>query len=187
MTKYDFFNLALKVIGLYFFVLVFTGMVQFIIMIINSFFNDFGGEIWLMYGGAMINLVFYVFLGYLLIFRTNKISRVLNLQSENKEFKLTIEKVDLIEISLVIISVIAIVFSIPVILASLTDIIYFPVRDEYGFTNKSFDANSFKMVFQLAFGIFVLLNARNFSKLINKHGIKDDEFDKKKGANTNQL
>ncbi len=179
MTKSDFFNLVLKVIGLYFFVLVCTGMIQFILMILNSFFNDYGSDFWLMYGGTIINLVFYAFIGYTLIFRTEKISRVLKIQSDNKEFKSTIDKIDLIELSLVIISVIAIVFSIPGILANLTDIIYFPVRDEYGYSDKSFDAQSLRMVFQLAIGIFLLLNARNFSKWINKRGINDDEFDRK--------
>jgi len=154
-------------------------MTQFILMIVNSFFNDFGGEFWLMYGGTTINLAFYVFFGYSLVFKTEKISKMLKLKYENKEIKVTIEKVDLIELSLVIISVIAIVFSIPGIIANLTDIIYFPSRDEYGYSDKSFVVHSFTMVFQLAAGIFLLLNSRNFSKLINKRGINDDEFDQK--------
>jgi hypothetical protein len=177
MTKSDFFILALKVIGLYFFVLVFNSTIQFVLVVINSFFNDFGGEFLLMYSGMTISIVIYGLLGYLLIFKTAKFLRILRILPENKEFKVNVDKIDLIELSLVVISVIAIVFSIPGILASLTDIIYFPVKDEFGYSEKSFDVNSYERVFQLVIGIFLLLNARNFSKWINRHGIKDDEFD----------
>lgn len=48
--------------------------------------------------------------------------------------------------------------------------------------NKSFDDYSYGMVFQLAVGVFVLLKARNFSKMIHKRGIKDEESDVKNKA-----
>ena len=186
MTKSDFFNLVLKVIGLYFFILVFTGLIQFIIMIINSLYNDFDGQFWLFYGGTTINLVFYLFFGYTLVFKTETVGRILKLQPEHKEFKLTVDKVDLIEIAIVAISIVAIVFSIPRIAGNLTEIIYFPARDEFGHSEKSFDNYLYSIVFQLAIGIIVLLNARNFSKMIYKRGIKDDEFDKKTRANNGE-
>ena len=186
MTKSDFFNLILKVIGLYFFVLVFTGLIQFIMMLINFSLDDFDGQFWLYYGGTTINLVFYIIFGFTFVFKTEKVQRTLKLQSDQKEFNLTVDKLDLIEIAIVTISIVAIVFSIPGIAGNLTEIIYFPSADEFGNSDKSFDNYSYSMVFQLAVGIFVLLNARNFAKKIFTRGIKDDEIDKKTRANNGE-
>jgi hypothetical protein len=183
MTKSDFFDLALKLIGFYFFILVFTGLIQFIIMIINSSFNDFDEQLWLYYSGTALNFALYLIFGNILVFRTHKVERLLGIQPDNKELKLTLNKVDLIELALITISVIAIVFSTPRILGNLIEIVYYPATDEFGNSSKSFDDFSYGMTFQLLVGMFLLLNARNFSKMINKRGIKDDEFDKKTRAN----
>ena len=178
MTKSDIFNLTFKLIGFYFLVLFFTNVIQLILVLINSLSADYGDGMWMMYGGMIINVILNFFLGYILVFKTERITKLLKIKSSTGTLKMAMDKRDLIELSLIVISVIAIVFSIPTILANITDIIYFPQNDEFGYSEKSFDSHSMTKVVQLALGIFLLLNARNFAKWINKRGIKDDEFDK---------
>ena len=89
-----------------------------------------------------------------------------------------INKTDVIEISLVLIAVVAIVFPLSFVLGNITEIVYFAETDEFGQSSASFDQNSISMLIRIAIGIFLLFNSRNFAKWIVKKGEGDDQIDK---------
>jgi hypothetical protein len=180
MTKADFFSLAFKIIGLYFFVMVVTSAMQIIAMMINFDSSGWGEEFWVL--SIILVMIFgviiYLVVGYYLTFRTEKILSLLKIQRDDSVLKAEINKTDVIEIALAIIAVIAMVFMLPRILADISGIVYFSEADEFGNRNVEFDQDSIAMLIQVFIGVFLLFNARNFAKWIVRRGEKDDQIDR---------
>lgn len=180
MTKSDIFGLVFKIIGLYFFVLVFTNLMQFFQILFNYGPTDWGGDFWAIaiIVGMLFGIIMYFIFGYFFIFKTNSFLKLLKIYPDEKVLKIGINKTDIIEVSLVIISVIAMVFPLSFVLSNITEIVYFAETDEFGQSSASFDQNSISMVIRIAIGIFLLFNSRNFEKWIVKKGEGDDQIDK---------
>ena len=102
---------------------------------------------------------------------------------DERELKMHINKMDVFEISLAIIAVIAIVYTLPHTLGNIVNIVYFAEKDEFGQSDVHFDQDSIIMLIQLFIGFFLLFNARNFAKWIVRKGEKDDQIDRENQLN----
>ncbi len=141
----------------------------------NTFYDD-QLQGWYIYAGLSIPLIIYFFFAYFAVFKTELI---VNKISKNNEGTLELRnsKTDLIEIALAIISVIAIINSIPDLLSQQVNSIYYHDQKEVEFWTTAAKNHLYRNIFMLAAGIFLLLNTRNFAKWIVNRGEQDDKQD----------
>ena len=164
MTKKDFFTLTFKIFGFYCLVKLITSITPLIQFILSSICYPSNGTTWIMFGGLIMSSILYLLFGLVLIFRTQHVLKIFRISVDKKELNITIDKIDVLEESFIVISVLAIVSSLPSVLYHLI------------FNNFS-EGNSLLKLIQLIIGIVLLLNARYLSKWTNRRGIKDDEID----------
>ncbi|MDH5609393.1 MAG: hypothetical protein OEY56_07935 [Cyclobacteriaceae bacterium] len=176
MAKSELLYIAIKIFGLYFIVQFVQYFIDFLFMVVgNNLFTNDAEMIYVFAGIAITGLVYLIF-GVLAIFKTELIARRI-LRPTSELVNISTSKLDIIEIALVTISVLAIVYSIPSILSQTVDNIYFHDPKETEFWTKSTKGEFFESVFITVIGIFLLLNARNFAKMIVKRGERDDRHD----------
>lgn len=140
----------------------------------NNFYGD--GQGWFIYAGISLTfLVDFVF-AYFAIFRTELITeKISTTNPETLEFQTT--KTDLTEIALAIISIVAILNSIPNLLSQQVNSIYYHDHKEMEFWTTTAKNHLYQNLFALAAGTFLLFNARNFAKWITNRGEQDDKHD----------
>lgn len=126
---------------------------------------------------AAFNLVF----GLILIFKADWVtSRIVTKTSEKLDVNL--DKTDWIELSLIVISALTILYSIPEIMQKIVSYIYFNPYDKnerqfyWTDTNK---ASIFYSIFKLAIGLLLISNARNVARRLKRIGDKEDKLLKK--------
>jgi hypothetical protein len=151
---------------------------DFIFSIIgNSAFDD--GISLFIYSGVFISMAVKLVFAYMAIFKTELITNRISKSNEGS-IELITNKTDWLEIALASIGILAIVYSIPNILYSVVENVYFHDHRETVFWTRPTRNEMYQAVFQLVIGTFLLMNARNFAKLIVKRGKQDDEHDEKK-------
>ena len=132
----------------------------------------------IIYGGGFTMTLLYFVLGYFGTLKAEVITKRIS-KPDTKTIDLGLGKTEWMEISLVTVGVIAIIFSIPQILSTIVDNVYFHNHQESEFWTLSRKTDTFYGVFKLVTGLFLILNARNFAKKIVLRGEKDDKLDKK--------
>ena len=134
-----------------------------IVILINSFSQDYNDQLWIMYGASIFNIILYLLISWILIFRTERILRIIRVNTDNQQLNLNIGKTDVLEIATIIIAIMAIIFAIPSV---LHDLIYFIDLQ---------NVNSFSMIVQLIVGVILLLKARMISAWVIKRGIANED------------
>ena len=177
MTKSELLNTAIKIFGLYYFVRFVQHFMELVFMAVgNNLFDNGQMESWYIYSGISITVIVELTIAYLATFKTELITNKIS-PNNNETAELEISKTDLLELALAVISVLGIVYSIPNILAHVIDNIYFHNHEESVFWNRPTKNSLIQAAVTLAIGIFLLLNSRNFAKLIVKRGTRDDQLD----------
>jgi len=180
MTKKDLLNVSIKIFGLYYFVRFFQHFTELIFMVAGSnVFTDAHVDAWVVYAGIFVTTLVDLGFAYLATFRTDLLTNRIS-GADSSVGPLTLAKIDLIEISLSVISVLAIVYSIPSFLAQVVDTIYFHDNQDSEFWTRPAKHQAFQALFTLAIAIFLLLNSRNFAKRIANIGKQDDLQDEGK-------
>ncbi|MEQ8470838.1 MAG: hypothetical protein RIC35_06610 [Marinoscillum sp.] len=175
MTKTELLNTAIKIFGLYYFVRFVQHFMEFLFMIFgNNFFTD--GQGLFIYAGISITFLVEVGFAYVAIFRTELIANKISSTNQGT-VELRTTKTDLLEIALAIVSVLAILNSIPNLLSQQVNSIYYHDHKEAEFWTTAAKNLLYQNLFILAAGTFLLLNARNFAKWIVNHGTQDDKLD----------
>ena len=176
MTKSELLNIVIKIFGLYYFVRFVQHLMEFLFMVIGNSTFDYGLETWFVYSGIFITTLVELAFAYVATLRTELIANRLSGGTE-ETLTLPTSKTDLIEIALAVISVLAIVYSIPSILAQIIDNIYFHNHQETEFWTRPTKKNLIQSTMTLVIGIFLLLNSRNFAKRIVNRGELDDKHE----------
>jgi hypothetical protein len=174
-------NLAIKIFGLYFFVEFFQYFMELALVLIGSQLeggetNGYQGiELYFWYFGyiarALVSLIVFCFA----IFRTEWIAN--KILGRDEPIKLLENKLDLLEVTLVVIGILAILSALPELLYQLVNLIYFHNHAESPYWTSSKQGTIFRYIFQLGLGFFVVMNARNFAKKLQRIGVKDDNLD----------
>lgn len=177
MTKTELLNTAIKIFGLYYFVRFVQHLMEYLFMMIgNNYLGDGVLEGWYIYSGFLFTLGVELTFVFFAIFRTELITRKISKTSEGT-LELATNKTDLLEIAFAVISVLAILNSIPNLLAQQVNSIYYHDHKELEFWTTDAKNQLFRNLFILGTGVFLLLNSRNFAKLILKRGERDDGHD----------
>ncbi|MDN5215790.1 hypothetical protein QQ020_27175 [Fulvivirgaceae bacterium BMA12] len=177
MTKTELLNVAIKIFGLYYFVRFVQHFMEFLFMAFGTnFYDDDQLQGWFIYAGIFLTfLVDFVF-AYFAIFRTEYIVSKISRNNEGT-LELQTTKTDLLEIALAIISIVAILNSIPDLLSQQVNSIYYHDHKEVEFWTTTMKNHLYQSLFMLAVGIFLLFNSRNFAKWIVNRGERDDKHD----------
>ncbi|MEQ9288359.1 MAG: hypothetical protein RIG77_15685 [Cyclobacteriaceae bacterium] len=179
--KTQILDIAIKVFGLYYFVQFAKHLIEFIFMMIgNNMFDNGQIEGRYIYFVVSVTWLIELTFAYIAIFKTELIMSKIPFRNDGS-LELNIPKIDILEIALALISVVAIVYSLPNILALIIDNTYFHNNEESMFWNRSTKNSLIQSMVTLVTGIFLLFNARNFSKLIVGRGEQDDNLDEKMG------
>lgn len=178
MTKTVLLNTAIKIFGLYYFVRFVQNFTELLFLFLgNSFFDSPRLDSALIYSGITLTVLVDLTFAYVAIFRTQLITdRISKTEIENSA--LGVSKTDLMEIALAVISVLAIVNSVPDLLTQQVNNIYYHDHAEVEFWTTGAKNQFFQLLFTLIVGIFMLINSRNFAKRITKRGEQDDQHDK---------
>ncbi|MEQ9102309.1 MAG: hypothetical protein RIF36_24950 [Imperialibacter sp.] len=180
MTKKELLSIAIKIFGLYYFVSFAQHITEFLFLAFgDSLFGNGQLDSWIVYSGISLTALTDLAFAYFATFKTELITDRIS-KSDTGTVELTTSKTDLIEVTLAMIAVVAIVFAIPDILAGIVDNIYFHNHDESVFWTPATKTVTFRSVFTLFAGIFLLLNSRNFAKRIVGRGQLDDRRDEEK-------
>lgn len=145
-------------------------------VIVNNLFEDDQMDRWYIYSGISVTVLMELTFAYIATFKTELITNKISTKA-NGAVELQISKTDLLELALAIISVLAIMYSIPNILAHVIDDIYFHNHEDNLFWNRPTKHSLIQSMVILVIGIFLLLNSPNFAKLIVNLGIQDDQRD----------
>ena len=178
MTKQDIYSIVVKILGLYFLTKFIQHFMELGFMIARYKSYGESPDILIIFGGIFVTTVISFVLGYFLTFKSESITKRI-FKFDSKTIDIGLEKTDWIEISLVTIGIIAIVFSVPQILSTIVDNIYFHNHRESVFWTLNRKTDTLYGLFKLLAGLFLILNARNFAKKIVRRGENDDELDEK--------
>jgi hypothetical protein len=179
MTKKEVLNIVIKIFGLYYFVKVVQHFMDFLIIIIGNSAFDYQLDTWFLYGGIFLSMVVELTFAYVATLRTELITNIIT-KDNGGTVKLATNKTDLLEITLSAIGILAIVFSISDILYPIIESNYFHDHKESDFWSKPIRSEIFRAILKILVGIFLLMNSRNFAKMIVKRGKQDDKHDEER-------
>lgn len=172
MTQKDIYQLAIKIIGIYFGFNALNEIINISIFYIpTSVMYSFQ---------AILSSATRLALAWLAIFKTEFVIDRLGLKTATQQAKTShsLKKDDVLEISLAIVSILLIAFSIPALINSFIGLVYFQDRGDFAVPSaSSLDTGIYFNLARLGIGIFLLVNARNFSKKIISRGKYDDQLD----------
>ena len=125
MSSKQFFNIVLKIFGLFFLIEILNTVPQLISTLIMMFTDEEVYKGLFVFLGAFVVLTFYVVLTYQLIFKTPRIIDKLKLDQDFNEqrFDFKIPKAEVLTISLIVIAGIILVNQIPILVKEIFEII----------------------------------------------------------------
>jgi hypothetical protein len=177
MNDIDILKTSCKVFGLYFLIQTIMNIRELVLYPI-VYALDGTENIFAFLGASIYQCVFNLLIGLVLIFKADTITQKLN-PGKTGELKLNFEKADWIELSLIIISGLALLNALPEILHKLVYYLYFNDYERHEraqFWTSENKADLFYSIFKFGVALILLLNARNFSLRLKKVGDKDDKF-----------
>ena len=179
MNNKDIIKTALKVFGLYFLILTIINIRDLIFLssnLVRSYQDN--QENYLIIGGQIYHATFNLIVGLLLIIKSDWLTEKLKLKTTG-DLGLNLNKADWIELTIIVISGLAIIYSIPEFLYKIVNYIYFndyEKADRQLFWSGRNKADVFYSVFKFATGLIFLLNARYISKRLTRIGDKDEKL-----------
>ena len=176
MQKTEVYSLAVKILGLYFFAKFVHYLIDFFFMFTANGDFNYAIQNWNIYQGIALTTAVYFVMGYLATFKTDLITKRI-FKKKDESIQIALNKSDYLELSISIIALIAILYSLPQLLSELVYIIYFKDPEIDNLFVPHHETDFFRPTFQLVIGIFLLLNSRNFAKLIVNRGTQDDKRD----------
>ena len=178
MTKKDLYTIAIKIFGLYFLTTFIQDSLELVYVILGSLNAKNFDVTWVIYGSVIFKTVLDLAVFYIATLRTEIVTNKI-FSDENKIIKSNLLKADWFELSLAIIGIVLIVYSLPEMLNLIVSRVYYRTNPEdFGMTTGM--APVFYNAFRLIIGIFLILNARNFGKKIVSRGERDDLIDEEK-------
>lgn len=179
MNNIDIIKTALKIFGLYFLILTVTNLRDLIFVSSNLFTSyQHNQENYLIIGGQIYHTTFNLIFGLILIVKADSLTAKLKLQKTG-DLGCNLNKADWIELAIIVISGLAILYSIPEFLYKIVNYVYFndyEIADKQLFWSGRNRADVFYSVFKFFVGLFFLLNARAISKRLTRVGDKDEKL-----------
>ena len=125
MSSKQFFNIVLKIFGLFFLREILNTVPQLISTLIMMFTDEDVSKSLFIFLGAFIVLTFYIVMTYQLIFKTPRIVEKLKLDQDFNEqrFDFKIPKAEVLNISLIVIAGIILVNQIPILVVDIFEIV----------------------------------------------------------------
>lgn len=179
MNNKDIIRTALTIFGLYFLILTVINLRDLIFLssnLVRSYQDS--QENYLIIGGQIYHATFNLIIGLILIIKSDWLTEKLKLKKTG-DLGLNLNKADWIELAIIIISGLAILYSIPEFLYKIVNYVYFndyETVDKHLFWTGRNKADVFYSVFKLVAGLFFLLNARAISKRLTRLGDKDEKL-----------
>jgi Sec-independent protein secretion pathway component TatC len=179
MNSTDIIRTTSKIFGFYFVIQTVMNLGDIFLNVFASLDNGFNHNgMQTLFMSLSYMAIFNLTVGLILIFKADSITEKIRPAKTNR-ISLNIDKTDWIELSLIVISGLTIIHSIPEIMYKVVNYIYFNDYDknekQYFWTNQN-KANLIYSVFKFAVGLFFLLNARNFAGRLKRVGDKDDRL-----------
>jgi hypothetical protein len=172
MTKDNVYELAVKIIGLYFGFDAVMSLANY-----SIFYFPFETAFFI---NDAITILVKCGIAYVAIFKTDYI--VTKITSEKDFHNSTLitswNKVDLLEVGLAILAVFIFAGAIPGLINLIIDEVYYQERGDLALTGGSdLHPSFYYLVSKIALSIFLIANSRNFSKKIIRRGELDDMKD----------
>lgn len=184
MNQRQILDTALKILSLYFLIKGVSTLRDIVLYLgMGEAQNaEDGFVIWLMFGGMFINLITNVLFFWIFAFKSDSVLTFLRIEDASiteKKQLLGLEKMDWIEIGIIIVGIIAITFSLPEILYLVADRIYFQEKPTEFILDRDSRPEILYSIFKFGIGLIVIIYSRQLSKAIVKRSNKDDILDLK--------
>jgi hypothetical protein len=179
MNNKEIITTALKIFGLYFLTLTVINLRDLLFLstdLVRSYQDN--QENWIVIGGQIYSGLFNLIVGLLLITKSDWLTENLKLQ-KTADLRLNLEKSDWIELTIIVISLLTIIYSIPEFLYKIVNYVYFndyEKAERHLFWTGRNKADVFYSVFKFIVGLLILLNARAISKRLTRIGDKDEKL-----------
>lgn len=168
---------ASRIFGLYLFVLVALELRY----VIYSIFLEIGSpssrdDVWLPIIAPVFGIIFNIVAGLILIYKADQIAERLHAPTTNN-INISLTKLDILEITMISIGVIAIISAVPVILQQIVSYAYFNDYEPHErrfFWDSNNTATMIFSAFKLVAGFFLILNARYFARRLQRVGERED-------------
>ncbi len=172
MRKIDVYELAIRILGIYF---GFTAISDFVSYSLFYFPSELRFIL-----HDLISILVKVVIAYVSVFRTHVIlNQIFNKGTRESELlTIPLNKTDLLEVCLSVIAILLFVNAVPPFLDMVVQEIYYQDRGDLALTrSSSTDPGFYFLIFKVGIGILLIFNARNFSKKMVKIGLEDDATD----------
>jgi hypothetical protein len=179
MNSTDIIKTSSKIFGLYFILQTISNLRDMFYYLTGTLISSGDNEgVFMILEGQVYMAVFNLAVGLTLIFKADWVTEKLNPQTTG-DLKANLDKKDLVELAIIVISGITILYSVPEILYKLVHYTYFNDYNgnerQYFWTNEN-KSDIFYSIFKSVVGLFCLLNARNFAGRLQKIGDKDEKL-----------
>lgn len=176
MNNADIVKTALIVFGLYFLTLTIINLRDLIFLstsLVRSYQDN--QENYLIIVGQVYHAIFNLIVGLALIVKSDWLTEKLRLKKSGA-LGLNLNKTDWIELTIIVISGLAVLYSIPEFLHKIVNYLYFNDHDnadKHLFWTGRNKADVFYSVFKFFIGLFFVLNAKAISKYLTR--IRDND------------
>jgi hypothetical protein len=181
--KYDdLIRIFCKTFGLYFVILAAINIKDVIFYGLSAQFVDstFGSSFYLFAGGQTYNFVFNVMAAWILITKTEFVSRRI-LKGGTGVFELNVNKSDLIELVIIAIGILLIVNAVPVIFSILANYIPLSRLDKEEYWSNRNQQDIFYSIFKFLVGLVTVSNGRLIARRLTKIGDRSDQIENDNG------
>jgi hypothetical protein len=180
MNNMDIIRTSSKVFGLYFIIQTIGNLRDLFFNLYTTLSGSYSDNRMVdFFVGLSYNAIFNLVFGTILIFKADWVADKINSKTSEK-LNINLGKTDWIELTILVISGLTILYSIPEILHKLVSYIYFNDNDknekQFYWTNTN-KAAIFYSIFKLAIGLLLISNARNIAKRLKRVGDKEDKIE----------